>query len=329
MAGVMRFVPLDPYVLALMATVGGASLFPAQGAWAEGAAVAVTGAIFLLFFLYGARLAPREVGRGMAHWRLQLLVLLCTYGVFPLLGLGIAALGLGLAPPLVLGFLYLCVLPSTVQSSIAFTGIAGGNVPAALTAATVSNLLGVVATPVLVGLLMGGPGGGFSLDALEDIALQVLLPFALGQLARPVLAGWVARHRRVTSMVDRGAILLVVYVAFSEGMTSGVWSLMSGWDFLLVMALDCVVLALVMAASLGLGSWAGFSRADRLTLFFCGSKKSMATGLPMAGVLFAGQAVPLIVLPLMLFHQIQLLVCAALAQHWARTRPLADDANPR
>ncbi|CCG09189.1 bile acid:sodium symporter family protein [Pararhodospirillum photometricum] len=263
-------------------------------------------------------MAPREVGRGMAHWRLQLLVILCTYGVFPLLGLGIAALGFGLAPPLVIGFLYLCVLPSTVQSSIAFTSMAGGNVPAALTAATVSNLLGVVATPVLTGVLLGGAGGGISLGALEAIALQVLLPFGLGQLARPWLAGWVGRHRRLTTLVDRGAILLVVYAAFSEGMTQGVWARMSWGDFGIMAGLDLALLGIVMAVSLGLGRWAGFDRADRLTLFFCGSKKSMATGLPMAGVLFAGQAVPLIVLPLMLFHQIQLMVCAILAQRWSR-----------
>jgi sodium/bile acid cotransporter 7 len=212
----------------------------------------------------------------------------------------------------------LCALPSTVQSSIAFTSIAGGNVPAALCAATASNLLGMGLTPLLVGLLLGAQAG-FSARGAGDIVLQLLLPFAAGQLARPWMGDWALRHKTLLGLVDRGSILLVVYAAFSEGVTQGIWRQLTLGDLGQLVALDIAVLAAVLAITTYGSRLLGFPRDDEVTIVFCGSKKSLASGLPMATVLLAGQSVGLTVLPLMLFHQIQLMVCAVLAKRYANT----------
>ena len=319
-------VRFDVYLLALVATVAVAAVLPARGAAEPIAKGAVYVAVFLLFFLYGARLSTRAVVEGISHWRLQSLVLLSTFALFPLVGLALtAALSRWLPGELSAGLMFVCVLPSTVQSSIAFTSIARGNVPAALCSASVSNLIGMVLTPLLVGLLLTTHGSGFSLKALGDIAVELLLPFGLGQVLRPWVGPWITRQKHVLSYVDRGSILLVVYAAFSESVVAGVWSHMDPWSLVLVLVLDAVLLAIVLLATTLLSRALGFSKADEITIVFCGSKKSLASGIPMANILFPGAAVGAIVLPLMIFHQIQLFACATLAQRYAR-RPL--DALP-
>lgn len=310
--------PIDGYTLALIATVIVAALLPARGAGAEAMGYVTYLAVALLFFLYGARIAPKAILEGIMHWRLQGLVFLSTFLLFPIIGLALAAIFRPwLGDTLALGLIFVSVLPSTVQSSIAFTSIAKGNVPAALCSASISNLAGIIVTPVLVALLITSKSGGFSLQALQDLALQLLLPFALGQLARPFIGKWLLAHRRITTFVDRGSILIIVYAAFSEGMVAGVWSQLSWQSLVLVLALDALMLAIGLVSTTVLSRRLGFSKEDEIAIVFCGSKKSMASGIPMANILFAGQAVSLIVLPLMLFHQIQLMVCASLARRYA------------
>ena len=314
-----RRLPIDWYLVALLATVGIAALIPARGIGATVMGYATYGAVALLFFLYGARLAPQAILAGVMHWRLQGLVFLSTFAVFPIVGLILVAVFRPwLGETLSLGLLFVAVLPSTVQSSIAFTSIARGNVPAALCSASISNLAGIVVTPALVALLISSKSGGFSLSALEDIALQLLLPFALGQVARPFIGNWITAHRTITQIVDRGSILLIVYAAFSEGMVAGVWSAISLQSLALVIALDVLMLAVGLTVTTVVSRLLGFNKEDEIAIVFCGSKKSMASGIPMANILFAGQAVSLIVLPLMLFHQIQLMVCASHARRYAR-----------
>ena len=314
-----RRLPIDWYLVALLATVGIAALIPARGIGATVMGYATYGAVALLFFLYGARLAPQAILAGVMHWRLQGLVFLSTFAVFPIVGLILVAVFRPwLGETLSLGLLFVAVLPSTVQSSIAFTSIARGNVPAALCSASISNLAGIVVTPALVALLISSKSGGFSLSALEDIALQLLLPFALGQVARPFIGNWITAHRTITQIVDRGSILLIVYAAFSEGMVAGVWSAISLQSLALVIALDVLMLAVGLTVTTVVSRLLRFNKEDEIAIVFCGSKKSMASGIPMANILFAGQAVSLIVLPLMLFHQIQLMVCASLARRYAR-----------
>jgi sodium/bile acid cotransporter 7 len=314
--------PIDTFIALLLATVAIAALLPARGAGAPLAGDAATLAIALLFFLYGVRLSPQAALAGARHGRLHFLVFLSTFALFPALGMAARALFPHLlTPELWAGVILLCVLPSTVQSSVAFTSIARGNVSAALCAATLSNLVGILLTPLLAGLLLStgqaGGHGGISAHAVGDIVLQLLLPFAAGQALRPWIGGWVERNRRVLGVVDRGSILLVVYAAFSEGMVAGIWHSVDLTMLVRLVVVNAALLAAVLAITTQLSRRLGFSRADEITIVFCGSKKSLASGLPMASVLFASGAVGLIVLPLMLFHQLQLMACAALARRYA------------
>lgn len=309
---------LDPYIALMFAVIGVAALWPARGNGAVAAGVAADAAIIFLFFLYGTRIAPKAALDGLSQWKLHGAVLVCTYALFPVLGLALApALPDDMPPAIASGFLFLCVLPSTVQSSIAFTAIARGNVPAALGAASLSNIVGVFASPLLAGWLLQAQGVSLSFGVLRDIMLQLLAPFIAGQLLRPVVGAWVQKHRGVLGLVDRGAILLIIYVAFSHGMVEGVWTHLRLGDLAVLTTLLCVLLAL----TLGLTSLAGrhlyaFSREDAIVLQFAGSKKSLASGLPMAGVIFHGAQLSMIILPLMIFHQIQLIVCAVLARRY-------------
>ncbi|MFJ7069282.1 bile acid:sodium symporter family protein [Streptomyces sp. NPDC101115] len=311
------WLPVDPYILALLATVGLAALLPASGAAATVANGAATGAVALLFFLYGARLSTREALDGLKHWRLHVTVLACTFLLFPLLGL--AARGLVptvLTPDLYSGFLFLCLVPSTIQSSIAFTSIARGNVSAAICAGSFSSLAGIVLTPLLAALLLGSTAGGMSADSLVRIVLQLLVPFVAGQLLRPWVGGFLVRHKKVLGYVDRGSILLVVYTAFSAGMNRGVWQLVTPARLGMLLVVEAVLLAVMLSLTWYGAKRLGFGRADRIAIQFAGSKKSLAAGLPMASVLFGAHA-SLAVLPLMLFHQMQLMVCAVIARRRA------------
>ncbi|MET0267173.1 MAG: bile acid:sodium symporter family protein [Duganella sp.] len=314
-----RFLP-DNFTLAMIVTVAAASILPASGQTAVVFDNVTHAAVCLLFFLHGAKLSREAVVAGITHWRLHLLVLLCTFALFPLLGLGLKPLLEPLVTPeLYLGILFLCMLPSTVQSSIAFTAAARGNVPAAICSASASNLLGIFLTPLLVGLLTSARlQGDSSLEAFTQIATQLLLPFIAGQVARRWIGGWVERNKALTRLVDQGSILLVVYTAFSEAVGQGLWQQLSGKSLAGLLVIDVVLLALVMVISMQASKRLGFSRADQIAIVFCGSKKSLASGVPMAKVLFAGGALGAVVLPLMLFHQLQLMVCAVLAQRFAR-----------
>ncbi|MGP8297683.1 bile acid:sodium symporter family protein [Streptomyces inhibens] len=310
------WLPVDGYILALVGTVALAALLPARGPAATVADGASTGAVALLFFLYGARLSTREAWDGLRHWRLHLTVLACTFVLFPVLGL--AARGLVpyvLPPTLYTGLLFLCLVPSTVQSSIAFTSLARGNVAAAICAGSFSSIVGIVVTPLLAGLVLHG-GGGFSAGSLLSIVCQLLLPFVAGQLLRRWVGGFIARHKKALGYVDRGSILLVVYTAFSAGMVQGIWHQVSPLRLLCLLGVEAVLLAVMLTATSYGAKKLGFPRADRIAITFAGSKKSLAAGLPMASVLFGAQA-GLAVLPLMLFHQMQLMVCAVLAKRCA------------
>ncbi len=314
-----RAVP-DNFTLALLATVVLASLLPCRGEAAQIFDVITDAAIALLFFLHGAKLPRRAIVQGMTHWRLHLVVLASTFVLFPLLGLLLRPLGhILLTPDLTLGVLFVCLLPSTVQSSIAFTSIAGGNVPAAVVSASLSNLIGIVLTPLLVGLLLESHGSGVSGQGVLDIVLLLLLPFTLGHFARRWIGGLVDRHKPLLGCTDQGTILLVVYTSFSAAVVEGLWRETPITALLATLAVCALLLALVMPIVTWAARRLGFSREDEITIVFCGSKKSLASGIPMAKLLFAGQLGGLgaLVLPLMIFHQLQLMVCAAVAQRYA------------
>ena len=314
-----RFLP-DTFTMLLVLTVVTASFLPVHGASAHYFSIATNFAIGLLFFLHGARLSRDVVIAGLLHWRLHLVILLTTFGIFPLLVLAIGQVVPNSILPVSLytGMLFLSVLPSTVQSSIAFTSIAGGNVPAAICSASASSIFGMFLTPLLVGLLFSvGGQGGFSWDVLWQIMLQLLAPFIAGQLLQPWIGDWIRSKKKILMPVDRGSILMVVYSAFSEAVVEGLWHTFSVLDIATVIVANMLLLTTVLCITMFGSRALGFSKADEITITFCGSKKSLASGVPMANVIFAGQGIGAIVLPLMLFHQIQLMTCAFLAQKYA------------
>ncbi|MFT4227584.1 bile acid:sodium symporter family protein [Micropruina sp.] len=310
---------IDRFLLAIVGAALIASVLPAQGAavtvvdWATKVAVAV------LFFVYGVRLKPEQALAGLTHWRLHLTILSLTYLLFPLIGWALQVLSpWPLSPALYAGVLYLTLLPSTVQSSINFTSIAKGNVAGAIVSASASNMLGVFLTPLLCWALMT-TSGGITIDpsSILDIIGQLLVPFVLGQLSRRWTADWVAAHPRL-KLFDQGVVVLVVYSAFSAGMREHMWQQVNATDLITLLAVCLVLLAAMLWFSRWLAQRLGFNRADVIAIQFCGTKKSLATGLPMANVLFAGSPIGLLVLPLMLFHQAQLMACGSLAARYAK-----------
>jgi len=308
----------DPFILALLVTLVVATLLPASGDAAVVVDWLATVTIVVLFFFHGAKLARSAVIAGLMHWRLHLLILACTFVVFPLLGLLLSLLLPGLLSPVLwTGMLYLAVLPSTVQSSIAFVSIAKGNVPAAIASASASQVLGVLLTPVLVGLLAGAQGGVVALSGIGKVALVILLPFIVGHLLRPLIGEFVARNKATIAISDRATIVIAIYSAFSAAVLEGIWSRLPLLQLGLLMLLCCVVLAVMLLFTRTAARRLGFNREDEIAIVFCGTKKSLVQGVPMARVLFAGPDLGLILLPIMIFHQIQLMVCAVIARRYA------------
>ena len=318
---------LDPFLSLMMGAIAFAAVLPAVGQGAMAVSWIGTIGVAGLFFGHGASLAPDAVVAGLRHWRLHLFILATTFLVFPVIVYPLTFLPEGWLPPdLILGFLYLAVLPSAVSSSIALTAMARGNVPAAICNSAGSNVFGLMLTPVLVMLLLKASSAGpvDPLQSLRDICLELLLPFAVGQAARPWIAAFVARHQRHLHQYDQLVIVIVIYGAFSQSVTDDLWSHLPPVALAVAVALCTLLLGLVMAFTMFGARWLGFARADEIAAVFCGSKKSLASGLPLAQVLFAGASgFGMIVLPIMLYNQIQIIVGAVLAGRYARDAGLS------
>lgn len=309
----------DPLIVLIILAVIIAIIAPARGNFADIFGQLTNVAIALLFFLYGARLSTQEALNGLKHWRLHLTILAFTFVVYPLIGIALRPLTAVISHDMYLGILFLTLVPSTVQSSVAFTSIAKGNVAGAIVSASASNLVGVIITPLLVMFLMG-TGGGVHIDTsvFGEIALLLLAPFVLGQLTRR----WVGKvaQSKATKVVDRGSIAMVVYSAFSKGVVDGIWSSISLWDLAFLLVFAAAFVAFMLWLTRKASQKMGFNRADTIAIEFCGSKKSLATGLPMASVIFAsgGASLGLLILPLMIYHQVQLMMCSWLAARYAQ-----------
>jgi sodium/bile acid cotransporter 7 len=318
---------IDRFLAAILLTVAFAAVMPARGDAAVAVGWLTDAAIALLFFMHGAKLSPEIAFLGARHWRLHTMVFLSTFVLFPLLGISVRFLAPSFLPePLWAGLILLTALPSTVQASIVFTSVAGGNVPAAMCSATASSLLGVFLTPLIAGFLLASHGLDISARSVLGIVVQLLLPFVAGQLLRPWIGAYLTRHPRALKSVDYGSILILVYSAFRHGVVDGIWHQIGAADLFKVALVDIAVLAAVMAILTFVSRQLGFSRADEIAIVFCGSKKSLVNGVPIASLLFAGH-VGLVVIPLMLFHQMQLMVCASLARHYAAGRVTATERH--
>lgn len=309
---------VDPFVAALVATLVLGLVVPVPAGVQRGTEVVADVAIVVLFLLYGMRLQTTEVLAGLRNVRLQGGILVATYALFPVVGIAASlAAAPAVGPALADGLLFVSLLPSTVQSSVALTSVARGNVAGAITGATVSNVAGMGLTPLLVLAVMGREGTT-GLGGIRGVLLQLLLPFVVGQLLQRWAGAWVRAHRPLTLVVDRGTILLVVLAAVTAATARGVWDSVTSWA-IVALAVGCLlVLAVVLAATWWGGARLGLATPDRIALLMCGSKKSLATGLPMAGVLFPVATAATIAVPLILFHQLQLVVCAVIARRLAR-----------
>lgn len=322
-----RWLKREWFLLALFGAVALASAWPQLGQ--SGGLLQLdrvsNWGVALVFFLTGLGLSTAALRDGALRWRVHLLVQLSTFLLFPLLWWGFhALLGRWLPPDLALGFAYLCALPSTISSSVAMTVIARGNVPAAIFNASASSLLGIVLTPALVSWMAGASGAALPFgEAVWKLTQLLLLPLLAGQLARPLLGAFHQRHKSAATLVDRGVIILLVLSAFSDSVASGLWRDHGASLLLMALAGSAVLLAVVLALSRWAARAAGMSVEDEITTVFCGSKKTLASGVPMAKLLFgAHPALGVIVLPIMFYHQLQLICCSWMAQRYAaRTRP--------
>ncbi|MDT1062360.1 bile acid:sodium symporter family protein [Paracoccus sp. CPCC 101403] len=312
---------LDPFLMLMIGAVVLATLAPATGRAAGVVDGLGTAAVAMLFFLHGAALSPRTILDGLKQWQLHLFILMSTFVVFPVIVLPLRLLPEAILPAdLALGFVYLGVLPSAVSSSIAYTAMARGNVPAAVCNSAGSNVLGLLLTPLLMSLLIGSAASG-AMDlgqTLRDVCLQLLLPFGLGQLAHRWIGNTLQRNGRWLSNYDQGVIVLIIYAAFSQSVTGGLWQVLPLGGLVMACALCLAILLVVIAFTTRGARFLGLSREDEIAAVFCGSKKSLASGLPLAQVLFAGATgFGMIVLPIMLYNQIQIMVGAVLARRYA------------
>lgn len=277
--------------------------------------------ISLVFFLHGANLAPENLIAGVKNWRVHALIQATTFTIFPALGL-ILFFGFSEVLPesLRLGFFFLAALPSTISSSVAMTVLARGNVPVAVFNATLSGLLGLVLTPAMISIVTATGSAQFSLlDATINIALTLLAPFVLGQLVRPFIKDALTKHKPIVSLLDRGVILLIVFTSFATSTAGGIWTRFSAFEFSATIVLVLVLLALAFGFTIFAARRLNLSREDEAAAVFCGSTKSLANGAPIAQILFAGSPLlGVILLPLMLYHQLQLVGCALLAQRYAK-----------
>jgi solute carrier family 10 (sodium/bile acid cotransporter), member 7 len=295
-----------------------ATALPARGEIADAFGLAAKIAVGALFFLHGARLSREALVQGAGHLRLHLLVFGTTFVVFPLFGLVLRPLAPLLVPDALYdGILVLCALPATVQTAVVLTALAGGNVAAAVCSASASTLIGVAVTPVLVRVLVPGAAAAAApLSGVRDVVLQLALPLVLGHLARRWILGWLERRARPLRVFDQGTIVFVVYVAFSAAVVQGLWHRVPPRAFAGLFLLVVILLAAVLTFTWQAGLRLGFARADRIAIVFGGSKKSLASGVAMTNVLFPPDAAGVLVVPLMMFHQLQILACATLARRW-------------
>lgn len=311
----------DALIMMLICAVILAIIAPARGEFAQWFSTGTKFAVALLFYLYGARLSTAEAIKGLRHWRLHSMILACTFVLFPLMGLVLFPLRFVLGEGLYLGILFLTLVPSTVQASIAFTSIAGGNVAAAIVSASLSSIVGVVATPLLAMALLHSDHVAISGSVFLDIAVQLFLPFLLGQVTRRWVGGFA--QKPTTKWLDKFSVMMIVYSAFSASVVQGVWTRVDWRQIVLLVLVAALMVAFMLWVTDEIAQRLGFERPDRITIQFCGSKKSLAAGLPMAIIIFGSGSLGLLMLPLMIFHQVQLMMCSWLAGRYARTLGLA------
>lgn len=318
----MKFKP-DWFLIGMMAATALAAVFPepgAAGGWMHPELVTKLG-VALIFFLHGLTLSFAALRAGALNWRLHVFVQCCTFLVFPLIGFALNALLDGrFASELALGLFFLCALPSTVSSSVAMTATAHGNIAGAVFNATLSSLIGIVVTPLWIAWVTKTSGEPVPIGpVIVDLLKWLVLPLVIGQALRPLLGAWAQRYKPRISLVDRFTILMLVYTSMCDSFQQRVWTGHGGGQIVLLFAVCAGLFALVMALTTAVSRALGFNREDRIAAIFCGSKKTLASGVPMAKLIFgAHPGLGMILLPIMIYHPLQLVVCGLLAQRWGK-----------
>jgi sodium/bile acid cotransporter 7 len=311
---------IDPLVRLLLVAILLASLLPVTDRWRGVAQGVSNAAVFLLFLLNGLRLPRAEVLRGIGNVRFLLPLVLWCFGAMALAGWALSALVAPWLPPLVaLGFLYLGTLPSTVQSATAYCSLAEGNVAHSVVAAALLNILGVVITAPLFSALGGSEGAALDLGGLQKVALILLLPFVIGQVAQNRFGHLVREHRTLATWMDRTSIAIAVYVAFSGAVEEGLWTLVGPGEWAVILLAVCVLLAFAFGGAWLVGGVGRLERGDRIALMYSGGQKSIAMGAPLASVLFGPATAGLVLLPVLVYHLLQLVLSAPLATRLRRS----------
>ena len=305
---------IDPLARLLVVAILLASLLPVTGGGRDVAQAIANAAVFLLFLLNGLRLPRAEVLRGIGNVRFLLPLVAWCFGAMALAGWGLSLALADWLPPLVaLGFLYLGTLPSTVQSATAYSSLAGGNIACSVVAAALLNILGVFVTAPLFSLMAGSEAAALDLAALEKVALILLLPFVIGQVAQNHFGHLVREHRVLATWMDRAAIGIAVYVAFSGAVEEGLWQRVALSEWGVLLAGVTVLMAFAFGGAWLLGGMLRLERGDRIALLFSGAQKSIAMGAPLATVLFGAGTAGLVLLPVLVYHLLQLVLSAPLA----------------
>ena len=305
-----------------------ATLLPVTGEFHRSAQMVSNVAVFLLFLFYGMRLARGEVIRGLGNVRFLVPLALWVFAVMGGAGWVAWQVTAPLVPTAVaVGFLYLGVLPSTVQSATVYSSLAGGNVASSVLAAALLNIAGVFLSVPLFSLLAGSAGSVFSGATLVKVLTILLLPFALGQASQRFTGEWAARHRPLMAKMDRAVIGLAVYVAFSGAVEQHVWSKLDPWVWLVVLCACAVLLLVAYGGAWLLSGLLGLARGDRIAMLFAGGQKSIAMGAPLATVLFSPATAGMIMLPLLAYHLAQMVAAAPIAARLKAAEP--DEPSPR
>ncbi len=305
---------IDPMVRLILIAIVLATLMPVTGGMRAVAQFVSNAAVFTLFLLYGLRLARGEVLAGLGNRRVLLALAIWVFGAMTFAGWLLWQAGMGWLPPLLaLGFLYLGLLPSTIQAAPAYSSLAGGNVAISVVAAAMLNILGVFICAPLFSLLAGSHGTGFHGATLVKVITMLLLPFIAGQLFQRWAGDWVRARKPLVAGLERTAIGIAVYVAFSGAVEQGLWTKVELRDW----ALLAGGVALLLAAGYGgawlLGGVLRLERPDRISLLFAGAQKSAAMGAPLATVIFPPAVAGVIILPLLVYHLAQMVVAAPIA----------------
>lgn len=321
----MAFLARNWFVLSLPLAVALAWLVPdlgASGGWLR-TEITTKAGVAIIFLLQGLTLPAAALRKGVSQWRLHLLIQCFTFLLFPVLGIALDKVAGGLLPAdLRLGFLYLCVLPSTVSTSVVLTGLAGGNTVGAIFNAVLSNVLGVFITPIWIAWLMKAGGSTQALGpVVAEIVLLLLVPLGIGQVLRLRLAGFADKRKKILGNVASGIILFIVFAAFCNSVKQRLWS-QHGLGVTLSAALGVlVVFALAMGLVEAISRLLKLDRGDRIAASFCAPQKTLASGVPMAKIIFgAHPGLGLILLPILFYHPLQLFVCGVLADRWGRSK---------